>query len=487
MYIEYWIPPPTTPPPTLSPALVTSRTRKFIPSYTPTTQAPDVGVSAEEQQIWKTRQIAYGYIAPTFIFVGILGNLLTILILRHTRFKGMTYTFFRILAWSDLVSLLFCISFVVHMLQPLTPSYATAFWYAHFEGFCVNVPMTISVLTVVLITIERYFSVCRPTHFKQIHSNKYAKIGFGVSVGIAAVIWLPVCFMKSVREYTDCDSYNFGRPPKSNQTYYVACMERNTLDSVAYMFYSWTRQVIVSFIPIALLIVLNVLIIRRYIQVAKKRHSLRQASPADDEAKKDGAWSTKEDRNLIRMLCAVMISFSITMFPPGIANAIYTEFLSTKLQYEIFRAVANDLEILNHTMNFYLYMLLSKPVRAAVKGYFNKALNSINESLNSVEHRTKPELQHQVDAPNSMTQTCTEVGAKNPSASSGYQISPRPISQVCLVQSDSSTSPISSCTDELSENLTDDRTKCPAQKETFAFANKILLNIEESVTPEQTP
>jgi len=45
-------------------------------------------ISVEEQKIWQTRHISYGIIAPIIISIGILGNILTILLLRQKRFQG---------------------------------------------------------------------------------------------------------------------------------------------------------------------------------------------------------------------------------------------------------------------------------------------------------------------------------------------------------------------------------------------------------------
>ena len=286
----------------------------------------------------------------------------------------MTYSFFRILAWSDLLGLLFCTSFISQILQPATPVFATAYWYAHFESFFTNVPMSISVLTVVCITIDRFFSVCRPIQFKKIHTKKYARIGIGISVLIASVIWFPTCFIKRVKETTDCESFNSDRLPDGNQTYYVACMTKNILGSPGYLAYSWIRQTVVSFIPILILLILNYTIIRNYMGVVKRREQMRGQGPNTNisSLRPNELQQAKEDQNLIRMLYAIMITFFITMLPPGIANAMYTKFLSTELQYEIFRAVANDLEILNHAMNFYIYMIFSKPLRNAIKDYFLK-------------------------------------------------------------------------------------------------------------------
>jgi len=189
---------------------------------------------------------------------------------------------------------------------------------------------------------------------------------------IGFFMWLPTSFMKSVEISSECESFNFERVPSDNLTYYVACMEKDTRESPAYKFYMWMRQIIVTFIPILILLVLNTCIIRGYLAVVRKRNDRRNGGNSDgsDIEGQNATSSTpflKEDHNLIKMLYGIMISFFITMLPPGVANAIYTEFLSTNLEYEIFRAIANVLEISNHAMNFYLYILLSKPLRGAIK------------------------------------------------------------------------------------------------------------------------
>lgn len=58
--------------------------------------------------------------------------------------------------------------------------------------------------------------------------------------------------------------------------------------------------------------------------------------------------------------------------PSGIANAINTSTRTSELEFVIFSAVANNLEILNHTLNFYLYILCSKQVRDTLKEYYSR-------------------------------------------------------------------------------------------------------------------
>lgn len=248
---------------------------------------------------------------------------------------------------------------------------------------------------------------------------------------VACLMWLPTSFIKVVSESTECESFNFDEVPDSNQTYYVACMEKNVLNSTGYMFYSWTRQIILTFIPIA------VLIIRGYMGVVRRREDMRGQQLSNDSiSQRPGQQNmNKDDQNLIKMLYAIMITFFITLLPPGVANAMYTEFLSTDLQYEIFRAVANDLELLNHTLNFYLYITLSKPLRAAIREYFRKKKH-LDESLSSTYNR----IRKSGGKGDGFSPNIEESSSKRRSKSSKEEIvsNPvRPISKISLVTNSS--------------------------------------------------
>lgn len=286
----------------------------------------------------------------------------------------MTYTYFVALAVSDLLSLLFSISLMVHLVQVATRAYATAVWYSYFEILLVNAPMSASVLIVVCVTVDRFFSVCRPQDFKGIHTMRHARKGIVGAVVVALLMWLPTCTLKQPREHDDCDTAFF--EPPNNDTWWVACMAP-TLDKPWYVGYLWTRQTVVSFIPIVALVVMNSLIVKEYVQIKNRRRELDGDSsrdPAAAEARR------KEDRNLINLLRAVIVSFFITLVPSGVFNSMYSEALSSELEYEIFRAIANDLELVNHALNFYLYVVCSKPIRAAIREHFQRYRQSWEES-----------------------------------------------------------------------------------------------------------
>lgn len=210
--------------------------------------------------------------------------------------------------------------------------------------------------------------MCRPTEFKRIHTNRFARAGIVGAVVVAAVLWLPTCFLKEPKVYDECDTTSF--IPPDNRTWWVDCMILETRNNAYFIAYSWFRQVLVAFLPILILIALNVFIVKNFVHLRKKRASMRGteqsvASTPEDEARQHN------DQNLIKLLMAVMISFFITIVPAGIFNAIYTEVRTTELRFEIFRAIANDLEMLNHAINFYMYVLCSKPIRESIRNFLS--------------------------------------------------------------------------------------------------------------------
>ncbi|XP_042218082.1 probable G-protein coupled receptor B0563.6 [Homarus americanus] len=324
--------------------------------------------NTEDPRVEEARYVAYGIIAPIIISVGLVGNLLTIIILRLPQFRGVTYTYFLALAISDFLSLTISISLLHHLLVEATPLYSTAVWWSYCEILFDNIPLSTSVVIVACIAIDRFFSVCRPTDFKRIHTSRYARAGILGSVILAVVIWLPVCALKEPKLYNECETSSF--VPPDNRTWWVACMKIDIRNSFYFIAYQWIRQTIVTFVPIIVLTVSNTLIVKEFIRLRKRKDQMSGSDQLQDNPVTESR--RRNDQHLVSLLMAVMISFFITQVPSGVLGALYTDNLAGHLKFEIFRAVANNLELLNHALNFYLYVLCSKPIRDTIKYFFHQ-------------------------------------------------------------------------------------------------------------------
>ncbi|KAK3886887.1 hypothetical protein Pcinc_008999 [Petrolisthes cinctipes] len=338
-----------------------------------------------EAEVSRVRYVAYGVVAPFLVTVGLLGNLFTIFILRLPQFRGVTYTYFLLLALSDFLSLAFSISFLHHLLSEATLSHATAVWYSHCELFFVNVPMTMSIFIILCITIDRFLSVCRPVDFKQFHTTRYARAGLLGSLLVAVLVWCPIIFLKEPKVYSECPGTS---PPEApdNRTWWVAGINNKTANSSLYTAYSWIRQSVVIFLPAVVLALLNSLTVREFIRVRKIKEQWNSRQELPGQSSVELPRQPRDD-NLVKLLMVVTISFFITLVPAGVSNAIYTQIYSTEKEFEIFMSVTNDLEILNHAMNFYLYMLCSKPIREAIKHVCSRQYTRLTSSIQRLKMR----------------------------------------------------------------------------------------------------
>lgn len=277
----------------------------------------------------------------------------------------MTFTYFLVLALSDLLSLCMVVSMIVNYQQEETRFFSTAVWYAHFALFMINVPMSVSVLVVVCITVDRFYSVCRPTHFAAIHTERCARLAIAGSVAFAVLVWLPMCFLMHPVECVEPSC-----SPPDNRTWWAVRFNSELFPEDWYRPYAWVRQVLLSFIPIILLVVLNALTLRGFLRLRTRRNEMARSSASGSlqlTVSPNAEGRHRKEQHIIPLLVAVMITFSATMLPSGIVDAMHTDDPEDEATYEVFRAVGNNLEILSHALNFYMYILCSRTVRVALK------------------------------------------------------------------------------------------------------------------------
>ena len=279
----------------------------------------------------------------------------------------VVFSFFTVLAISDLLSLGFCISPLHHILNGATLHHSTAVWYSYFELLFVGVAMSTSVFIVVCITVYRFFSVCRPAEFKRLNTPRFAWGSMAAAFGTSVIAWLPMSFLREPRVAGECHTDSF--TPQDNQTWWVACLIHDTSEKGYFIAYAWVRQTLVTFLPIVAVVTLNLLTLRGFLQHRKMRRRMLNQHISHQPS---SVMKTREEKYLMGLLIAVMSSFVITIVPSGIANAINSSTKTSELEFVIFSAVANNLEILNHTLNFYLYILCSKQVRDILLQNYNK-------------------------------------------------------------------------------------------------------------------
>lgn len=86
-------------------------------------------VTADDLAVERVEQVLYGVLMPVLSGLGIVGNILNLVVLtRPNLMKIITYTYFRAMACSDLLSMLLAIPFALEATGHRFTSYVGAFF-----------------------------------------------------------------------------------------------------------------------------------------------------------------------------------------------------------------------------------------------------------------------------------------------------------------------------------------------------------------------
>ena len=76
---------------------------------------------------------------------------------------------------------------------------------------------------------------------------------------------------------------------------------------------------------------------------------------------------------LVLVLISIIVLFVVCTTPAAILSILFSVKLEQHPAFQIFRAVANNLELLNFASNFYIYCLCSAEIRRAFVTLFKTA------------------------------------------------------------------------------------------------------------------
>ncbi|XP_035220669.1 probable G-protein coupled receptor AH9.1 [Stegodyphus dumicola] len=338
--------------------------------------------NSSNENVEKLKFIAYGVVSSIIIALGILGNFINLAVLTRPNLKGVTFVYLTWLAISDLMSLVVSLSsmFRLHGMQPRT--YTAAVYYSHIEMPLVNAFMASSVFLVVALTIDRYFSVCLPTRFKEVHNTQRAKRSITAAYISAFVLYIPVCFQKKPVAV---------QLPFSRKIEYISCEYIPVTSHTVFKVYLMVKEVIVRLGPVLLLAILNTTIIVTFRKTLKKRREMLNMSTSNSAAQqhRDGNKKYREEQRLIILLAGIVILFFITMTPAAILTILNSDDKEFNFGFQLFRAIANVLELSNYAMNFYVYCMCSSEIRRT----FIALATCTKPNLNTSSASSKPSLE----------------------------------------------------------------------------------------------
>lgn len=295
------------------------------------------------------------YISP-ILFFGILGNLLSFIVLQRQRKKVSTYFYLCFLSVMDFAVLLTGLAGIwgkhligkdVQDTSDLTCKFSI--FFGHFFS-------DVSVWVIIAVTVERFVVVKYPFRTLASKRIRQAKI-------ICAAIVALMCAI-NVHFLVLAEIHARNGAPK--------CEIRPSSWTMINNIWPWIDAVVYSFLPFTILVVLNGFIIRSVCKSKDRRKKLMSLPRRSTKSHLVSRLS-KENRKTTMMLFSVSCTFLVTALPMNVATILNTfwnnstdksmkEFSVLYLLYSI----AKMLMYMNHSINFVLYCALGTNFRKAL-------------------------------------------------------------------------------------------------------------------------
>ena len=373
------------------------RSTTVYPQTTLAVNMSNESFTQDDKTIEWIKFVAYSIVAYVVVAVGIFGNLLSLVVLTRPNLKGVMYLYLLGLAASNLCVLVTAVPALYDISHGLTGgNYITAFYQAHMKLPLINSFMASSVYIIICMTVNRYISIYRPTHFQRVHTFTNAQIHIGISFLAGILLHIPLCFQNKVLCFSEELVLH-----QENCTWYAYEHQEITHSNI-FKAYLVSSEILLRFGPILVLACLNTLIIYKFQVIAEKRQRLRgysttkkspptptgsslgisrstELSNHDEiypkESTKDRRSSThplykkspqsKEERVLVLVLISIVLLFVCCTTPAAILSIIFSVSLQNSFSSQIFRAIANNLELLNFALNFHIHCFCSAEIRRA--------------------------------------------------------------------------------------------------------------------------
>lgn len=289
---------------------------------------------------------------------GLIGNILTILVLFQRSMKSSTnYFLFALAFWDSIVLIMSTLLMSVQHIIPIykTEIYPFVFSYAYPIAV---ISQTATIYLTVSFTVERYIAVCHPLKAASMCTTTRAKLVISI-VSVASTLYnIPRWF-----EY---------RPKIENgklehKKALLLCSE--TYKSVYYMLYVPMMYII----PLVILAILNTFLVRA-VRESSRNHATMNVRQ-------------HRENNVTIMLVSVVVVFIVCQLPALVYNvgfAITPEIVGNKSSsWKILSSVRNFSVTFNSSINFILYCALGQKFRRTfLQTFCQKCLQGERRSIN---------------------------------------------------------------------------------------------------------
>ena len=118
--------------------------------------------------------------------------------------------------------------------------------------------------------MNRYISIYKPTDFQRLHTLKNARVSISLSFLFGIIFHIPLCFQNKVELSCPGNQTSLAAPGppelcvwKSNENFLVS-------ENYVFKCYLWVSETFLRVGPIVTLAILNILIIHKFLKLARR-------------------------------------------------------------------------------------------------------------------------------------------------------------------------------------------------------------------------
>ena len=325
---------------------------------------------------YKARKTLILYIPPVLLFLGTFGNILSFIILMHRSMRRQsTYIYLAVLSITD--------TLVIYIgLLPIWIGELTGYnirnqgnWTCKIINTVASTVSDYSVWLIIAVTVERYIAVCHPLKATTMCTRVRAiKVIMGL---LALLLAINAHFLWTV------ETQLF----KHGGEYIPQCVAARNFNMLVEYVWPWMDAFIYSFLPFAVLMVLNVLIIRQVIKARRRREEMRSAGSGGSDHRR---IQPESGSKLTVMLLTISFAFLLMTLPMNvllIATAFWNSYandLKIVAQFKLTRTVTELLMYSNHSTNFFLYCATGQRFRQQLIQLICRRAGVISSGRNAV-------------------------------------------------------------------------------------------------------
>lgn len=328
----------------------------------------------------KADEILTLYLTPAVLIIGSVGNLLNMIVLWGSKsLHFLPYVILRGLAVADFCAIPVFATFlgIILTVDITDVTVHLARFQGHVFLFLFNSLACTSNLLVMVVTMDRWWAICHPLRALPWRTHNMARVIVTITFILSFLLNIPECFAYEVVGFKDTTT---------NKTFYSAEWNEVLFKNQWYS-HVWPLTVVVisKVLPIASVTVLNPMILLAYVKGQRKRRELTNFQGSN----RDLGKQENEERHLSMLLMLLSSIFVICIIPMAVLliidKMVPQSKLLTNVSYQIFRLTANLLELVNMSVNFFLYSVSNNSFRKALRGVFSHSFKSFKRAASTLQ------------------------------------------------------------------------------------------------------